>query len=155
VKKAEARGHAERDAFFSEFCEDYNTCTMVSDKYYDIAAWERAVAVAAAAGHGGRGGGGGGGGGGSAAAPRGFSMLADAEAHRNEAAAARRVKADEQMALLKRVVAAPGRLAEVREREQLLLRQKYAFDIGDVRESARVADKLKDLEKDAAEAKFR
>jgi len=151
VKKAEARGHAERDAFFSEFCEDYNTCTMVSDRYYDIAAWERAAAAAAAAAAG-RGGGGGGGGG---AVPRGFSMLADAEAHRNEAAAARRVKADEQMALLKRVVAAPGRLAEVKEREQLLLRQKYAFDIGDVRESARVADKLKDLEKDAAEAKFR
>ena len=148
MKKAEARGHAERDSFFSEFCEDYNTCTMVSDKYYDLAAWERAVAAAAVAG------GAGGGGGGSAAA-RGFSMLADAEAHRNEAAAARRAKADEQMALLKRVVAAPGRLAEVKEREQLLLRQKYAFDIGDVRESARVADKLKDLEKDAAEAKFR
>ena len=141
VRKTDPRGRAELETLFSEFCEDFNTCTLPSEKYYNLAAWERAQAAAAAAGP--------------TAARSNFSMLDDAEAHRRESEAARRAKAEEQMRLLRQAAIAPGRLAEVRVREDLLARQKYAFDRGDVHETARIAGKLKDLDKHAAEAKFK
>eukprot|EP00466_Bigelowiella_natans_P010411 jgi/Bigna1/86669/estExt_fgenesh1_pg.C_120201 len=30
----------EEEDFFSMYCEDYNTCTLPDDKYYNLGAWE-------------------------------------------------------------------------------------------------------------------
>ena len=137
VKHVEPPGaKGELEALFADFCEDFNTCTLPAEKYYDLRAWEAAEAARA----GGRG-----------TAPR----LSDAEALRAEAAAAARARTAEQLDLLRRSALAPARVAEVKERQELLARQKYAFDRGDVRETALIRDKLAALDKAAAEARFK
>jgi hypothetical protein len=138
VKRVEPPGaKGELEALFADFCEDFNTCTLPGEKYYDLRAWEAAERA------------------GAAGAGAGAARLSDADARRAEAAAAARARTAEQLDLLRRSALAPARVAEVRERQELIARQKYAFDRGDVRETALIRDKLAALDKAAAEARFK
>ena len=44
----EALSRREERELFAEFCEDFNTATLPSDKYYDLEAWSRREREAAA-----------------------------------------------------------------------------------------------------------
>jgi hypothetical protein len=119
---------------FSCYSEDYNTCTLAHEKYYDLEAWEAAeMRREAAAGGAGR----------PAAA---VNVLADEAARRAESKAAARQRELERTALY---LASMDRdkVAAMKAQEGLRLAMQYAFKAGNVKEAERLQRLLNPEEK--------
>jgi hypothetical protein len=123
--------------YFRTFAEDFNTCTLPHDKYYDLDAWEKAEAVAAAARPGGAS---------ASSAAAGINVLADEAARRKEAAEAARQRELQRTALY---IAAMDKekMAAMQRQEELRRKMQYAFKAGDVREAERLQRLLEPQEK--------
>jgi len=137
VKRVEASlgQHAEVRELFAQYAEDFNTCTLPADRYYDVERDDlrlRAAQLAAAAGAGGAGGGAGGGGATLAELDRARRREQEEAAHRREA---------ERLALI-RASLNPERRAGLERQNELQQRAIYAHKTGDSREVARILKKL-------------
>lgn len=106
----------ELNEYFKTYAEDYNTCTLPHEKYYNFEKFMAAERASAASG--------GGDGGGST------SLLADEEARRREAAARRR-QADADAQALFRANMDPTRVAELQRRAELEAQLRLAHKTGD------------------------
>jgi hypothetical protein len=115
---------------FAEYAEDFNTCTLPHEKFYDMEKWE----AEERAGRSGRAGGGGGGGGGGDGS---LSLAQQDEVRRAEAAVAAARKEAERMALLRSSLA-PERVAAMKRQAELQQAMQYAFRAGDMKEVARL-----------------
>ena len=132
----EACGQRELKEHFSSFCEDYNTATMPSDKYYDLRAWyqreQRRVAVEGAA----------------KARQGGFerSDFDDEGARRREMAREREKRSVATTKIMASAMSAAGNesslVADMREQEEAKKLLRATYMAGDVTKAREMSEKL-------------
>lgn len=117
----------ELNEHFKTYAEDYNTCTLPHEKYYDLEAWEKAQAAGAAVGAA------------AAAAARGGAMdlLADSDERKRASAVAKR-RAEAEMMSLYRAHMDADKVADMKRRQELQLQMQYAFKSGNAKEADRI-----------------
>ena len=121
---------------FRDYVEDYNTCTLAHEKYYDLERYEtneraRAAAGGAAAGKGG--------GGGRDAGS--FDMLKEQQALKREAEAAKK-NADLARIAMYYTSMGDERKAAIKSQQELTLRMQYAYKSGNFVEAERIKKQL-------------
>ena len=131
----EACGQRELKEYFSSFCEDYNTATMPSEKYYNLHKWyvqeQQRKAKQAQAAQGDEGG--------------GFERTSfDDEAdRRRDQQRQRTARADETSKLMARAMReGEGLVQDMREQEALKLKMRAAYHTGDVNSARELINKL-------------
>ncbi|GLC44339.1 hypothetical protein PLESTB_000480600 [Pleodorina starrii] len=118
----------ERD-LFKDYMEDYNTGTLPHRKYYDLEAYERALAAKAAAK-------------GAKLAAKKKSSLNDEEALRQQRAEERQRLAAERMVDAYREIKYSDKGQDMREQEMLRAQMALAYKTGDVSKAHRLLDRL-------------
>ncbi len=124
--------------YFRTFAEDYNTCTLPHEKFYDLEKWELEEKARKEAG--GKGGGSGGGGSGG-----NMNLFGEADSRREEAAALAKAKEAEKMALFRASLGA-DRMAQLKKQAELQAALQYAFKSGNTKEAERIKRLLEPVE---------
>lgn len=125
VKKSdvEAMSRFEEKELFKSYMEDYNTATLPHNKFYDLEAWERETA--------GTGGG-------------GERMVFNDEAERKkELLAERQREHAERLRAAYEELQTTDKAQAMREQELLRSKMSLAYRLGDQKEAARLAERLK------------
>ncbi len=135
VKRVEpsAGAKAELKALFSQYAEDFNTCTLPAERYYDVDRDDLRLRAAAALLAAGGAAGGAGGGATIAELDRARRREQEEAAHRREA---------ERLALI-RASLNPERRAGLERQNQLQQQAIFAHKTGDSKEVARIMERLK------------
>jgi len=129
IKKSdvEAMSRFEEKELFKSYMEDYNTATLPHKKFYDLEAWEKEAAAT----------GGGGGGGGE-------RMIFNDEAERKkELLAERQREHAERLRAAYEELQTTDKAQAMREQELLRSKMGLAYRLGDQKEAARLAERLK------------
>ena len=118
---------------FKDYAEDFNTCTLAHEKYYNLERYEAGERARAAAG---------GASSSSSAADAGsFDMRKEQEA-RKRVEQARAKEADQaRMAMYYNSMDA-ARVQQMKSQEELLLKMQYAYRSGNIAEAQRIKDGL-------------
>ena len=128
--------------FFKDYAEDYNTCTLAHEKYYDLERYEARERARAAAGDGASKA--------SAGANAGaFDMLKEQEARKREEQARAKEAEQARMAMYYSTMDAE-RVRAMKAQQELLLKMQYAFRSGNVAEAERIKNAIERDKKDAA-----
>lgn len=116
-------GRPELLEHFKTFAEDFNTCTLPDEKYYDLKAWEARQGADAART--------------AAAAAGAVDVRGDEEARKREAVASKR-RADSELLAAYREHMDPARVAELKRHQELTLQLQFAHKAGNAAEVARL-----------------
>lgn len=117
----------ELQAYFSDFAEDFNTCTLPSEKYYSLAKWEESQQRLGTAAKGA-----------AAASSTGAMSILDDAAERQRRLAVEKRKAEEAMLQRYRENMDADKIAAINREKELQLRLQHAFKTGDRREAERL-----------------
>jgi len=137
----DACGQRELKEHFSSYCEDYNTATFPTEKYYNLRAWmvkeqKRKASKQAAA---------------EAATFERTSFNDEADRHR-EIAKHREHRANETSRVMAQAMkSGEGLVADMREQEQLKMSRRAAYATGDTNKARELVDKLDPSRLDAEE----
>ncbi|CAG9465888.1 unnamed protein product [Pedinophyceae sp. YPF-701] len=120
----------EEKELWSQFVEDFNTATMPSKKYYDLAAYEQRKAARAGAGELALG------------AGAGTNVMEDEASRRRELVEARRAAREAEVQDAYRRLKESGRAGDMREQDRLRAEMTAAYRAGDTEKAYKIQRRL-------------